>query len=350
VYNEGKNNLRWKEKIKCTCRYCGKQFEIVPSRIKKGRGKFCSKKCRNDWDKSRRIKRICKYCGKSFELTPHKIHNELGKYCSRACADKGKVKFGIVAGSNHPNWKRIKKTCEKCGKTFETYPNIIEYGNGKFCSEECYYKSKRRRIKRICENCGREFEAIPCIVREGYGKYCGIKCKSEAFGKNQWKENNPMWNGGTVPNFGYNWKKQRKKALKNADYRCEITFNDDVLVVHHIISRRSCHIKFLEICYPNIYRIAKKDNRFFSMFEQKIRFGHKNYRHYKGIPMDSIFPKYFYDEVNSLDNLFVLQRNLHLHKQVKNVYESMPLGFFDALRRTNNNTHHSTVGMEVECD
>lgn len=32
-------------KIKVICKYCGKEFESTPNRIKDGRGKFCSKKC-----------------------------------------------------------------------------------------------------------------------------------------------------------------------------------------------------------------------------------------------------------------------------------------------------------------
>lgn len=31
--------------ILCKCKQCGKEFYLPPSRVKKGRGSFCSRKC-----------------------------------------------------------------------------------------------------------------------------------------------------------------------------------------------------------------------------------------------------------------------------------------------------------------
>lgn len=41
----GKNNPNYVKKISVSCITCRKKFEIIPSKIKGGRGKFCSKGC-----------------------------------------------------------------------------------------------------------------------------------------------------------------------------------------------------------------------------------------------------------------------------------------------------------------
>lgn len=37
--------MRKRSRVACTCLYCGERFETFPSEIKKGHGKFCSRKC-----------------------------------------------------------------------------------------------------------------------------------------------------------------------------------------------------------------------------------------------------------------------------------------------------------------
>jgi len=72
---------------------------MSPSRIKSGRGKFCSHKCRLEF-----------------------LHNS-------------------IKGENHPNWKnnRIYKACPICNKQFFTYPHRIKDKRGQFCSKTCKY-------------------------------------------------------------------------------------------------------------------------------------------------------------------------------------------------------------------
>lgn len=42
----GKDSTGWKGGlVKCICEYCGKEFEVYPSQVKKGYGKFCSHSC-----------------------------------------------------------------------------------------------------------------------------------------------------------------------------------------------------------------------------------------------------------------------------------------------------------------
>ena len=83
-----------KDKIEICCKWCGKTIEVRPWR--KGKVKFCSKKCKysylkksmlikNASKKKLRYRLICKniYCCKSFIVVFSKVKKR--KYCSRKC-------------------------------------------------------------------------------------------------------------------------------------------------------------------------------------------------------------------------------------------------------------------------
>lgn len=101
--------------IKTKCLTCKKEFYARVCEIKIGKGKFCSRKCVYKWqaqifkgDKSSvwkggKSKCICKMCGIDFKLEPVKIKNGRGKFCSRKCKGKWQSIFRI--GKKHPNWK-----------------------------------------------------------------------------------------------------------------------------------------------------------------------------------------------------------------------------------------------------
>lgn len=82
------------------CKICGVIFRIAPSRIKKGRGKTCSKKCAN------------------------KLHS---------------ISF---SKEKHPGWKggKIKANCVYCGKEIYKHLCLIEGSKNNFCNKSCYWK------------------------------------------------------------------------------------------------------------------------------------------------------------------------------------------------------------------
>jgi ribosomal protein L40E len=80
------------KKILRICKQCGKEFFAFPSRVKDGKGKFCSFKCIKSQGK---IKRMCLYCGKEFSW--RRGHGK-GKFCRRLCQSKYQV------GKNNPFW------------------------------------------------------------------------------------------------------------------------------------------------------------------------------------------------------------------------------------------------------
>ena len=78
------------------CKTCGKKFLTAPSRIKTGRGKFCSRKCVDIWSHLKKkkknnphwqgghfIKKNCLTCGKEFSARQDR--KERSKFCSKSC-------------------------------------------------------------------------------------------------------------------------------------------------------------------------------------------------------------------------------------------------------------------------
>ena len=86
-----------KNRVRCKCLICGKEFEVKESRFFRGRGKYCSLKC---WG-SRQVllERKCLYCGKKFLVSEVRAEDGRGVYCCKACQIKGMVR------ENSTNWQ-----------------------------------------------------------------------------------------------------------------------------------------------------------------------------------------------------------------------------------------------------
>jgi endogenous inhibitor of DNA gyrase (YacG/DUF329 family) len=107
------------------CHICGKEIELIASRVKPGSKNFCSKECLCKYRKESRIEKIkviCLECGKEFEKLPSRMN--LLNYCSKECRAK------------HYQNKKIKAKCPNCGKVFfrkTDYSSI-------FCCRGCCYQ------------------------------------------------------------------------------------------------------------------------------------------------------------------------------------------------------------------
>lgn len=85
--------------ITSKCLICGELFNHKKSK----KQIFCSYKCRGIWTSKEKLKkipkisRICKYCGKEFFVIPYVIskdgkkHGHTGEYCSRKCYHKSRM-------------------------------------------------------------------------------------------------------------------------------------------------------------------------------------------------------------------------------------------------------------------
>ena len=291
-------------KVTVTCQECGKEFEVLPYQIKDGIGKYCSRKCagnarsrifvgQNNPTWKPKIKRICKFCGKEFEITPSKIRGNRGFYCGKICYYQDRSRR--FSGENNPSFKeKILRKCQRCGKEFPVIPSRVEKGFGKYCSKKCFYGEKIKRIcrfcgkefekrrselngqikagsycckecqskdriyqfgggeknqielkiKRKCLKCGKEFEISPYVIRrgQGRGKYCSRECKEE----DQLAEKHPSWKGGIsfepyCPKFNNKFRERVRKWFDYQCLECGQPQNERKLQIHHVYyNKKAC--------------------------------------------------------------------------------------------------------------
>lgn len=78
---------------------------------------------------------ICKQC----KITFHNKYYHSGIFCSRKCS------------ADHQTLA-VKKKCLVCNNIFSPKLHQIRKGNGKFCSEKCYGKSKKELVGDLNSN------------------------------------------------------------------------------------------------------------------------------------------------------------------------------------------------------
>lgn len=179
------------------CKFCKTPF----STAKKDQ-RFCSRDCWYDYTDAQH-NQTCQHCGKPLT----KYQRLKGQtFCSRRC-------FGIA----HRGLRTRKhKACPTCGNLFLPKSNRIKY-----CSRECYYASYCQK-EFTCKQCGKTMPGRPDRVF----------CSSECYAKFRAEQ------AALLLPYGPNWNRQRRKALKRANYTCEEcggTTNGRNLDVHHII-------------------------------------------------------------------------------------------------------------------
>jgi hypothetical protein len=94
--------------VSCRCEFCGEKFFVKPCRVKAGRGRFCSSKCfgaqrtknfisgiRSKRPNKPRVKCECKFCGKEFLEFASKVDLGWGKFCSKECSNDGRDRTPI---------------------------------------------------------------------------------------------------------------------------------------------------------------------------------------------------------------------------------------------------------------
>lgn len=111
-----------KERIIRTCRTCGKQFTILPSRGQKGNGQFCSRRCRK-----LAVERTCPTCGVIFFAHLYSVRSGQARFCSNRCRRR-----------------EAERTCLQCNTVFLAKPHKMKGDKGRrFCSRACAYQYHR---------------------------------------------------------------------------------------------------------------------------------------------------------------------------------------------------------------
>src|SRR3989338_4369590 len=89
--------------VKCTT--CATKFYAKPNWIKKGWGKYCSRKCHsNSQRKGRTVK--CFTCGVEVYRSPKQLNaSQSEKYfCTKSCQTNWRNSI-VFIGNRHPQWK-----------------------------------------------------------------------------------------------------------------------------------------------------------------------------------------------------------------------------------------------------
>ncbi len=141
----GKNHPNWVKKIIIQCQECKKIMKVTPHRTQGKYSVFCSKQCwykyrnknhifegKNNPKWKEKIKIICGYCKKEFDRHTCDINK---KFCSKKCYNKARIKYYI--GEKSANWQG--------GISFEPYP----LGWTKTFKEQI-----RKRDEYKCQVCG----------------------------------------------------------------------------------------------------------------------------------------------------------------------------------------------------
>ena len=215
------------------CENCGEEFKTKPSRVRAGKGKFCSQKCYYEWQRGRpkgtrtRVIKNCETCGKEFETFPSNIKRGWGRFCSLECRTACET-------------KRVTKECEMCGKKFEVKRYIATAT--RFCSIECVSKWRETQTGEsngnwkggkthfICKNCGKEFESYDC-ARVHELTFCSIACY------HSWHQQDRcyQWLGGiSFEPYPPEFNEALKRQIRERDQRRCMLCGQKGRCVHHI--------------------------------------------------------------------------------------------------------------------
>lgn len=129
--------------------------------------------------------------------------------------------------------------CGVCKQEFNTRPANVKLGKGKYCSQSCYWESKKKQEEVTCLTCEKQFLDWPCQKR----KYCSLKCRKiwnkglsvevdsrlnykrpTAFKEGQLSgDKHHNWQGGvTEPRLTTAYKQFIKDIYKRDNYACQL--------------------------------------------------------------------------------------------------------------------------------
>lgn len=131
-----KSGWKWNDGPVLVCSECQKSYRVPLSRSK---STYCSIACRaiskGRQQKSLRKKKMCLFCGKSMSFSPSVSKDRL--FCSDPCYTSFQ-KTKDYSGTNSKRWRRVQKSCERCGKEFIAKGDRVDKGQGRFCSQRCW--------------------------------------------------------------------------------------------------------------------------------------------------------------------------------------------------------------------
>lgn len=266
------------------CLNCGKELNVLRSDEKRGMGKYCSRKCRDDHKRTgdKRINRICLNCEKEFYPLLSEVKRGGGKYCSRECLfassefriKQSETKRGEknhnygkhqspdciakrvakIKGRHHTAEQRAKisraktgpveiRSCQHCGNNFNVRPSESDK---KYCSNACSNASIDHRNKLSKSHKGQKAwnkgkHPKPESVAKMAAKHRGKHQSPETIAKRVAKIKGPLnsnWKGGIsfepyCQAFTRSLKESVREQFGRKCYLCGETENGERLSVHH---------------------------------------------------------------------------------------------------------------------
>lgn len=150
MLKSGKLNPNWRGGYESACTMCGEAVWVKPSRSNR-KNHFCSKACHYKWMSENQrgenctawrggsTTRECMICGKNFTVLRTDDRRGRGIYCSTECASKART-----------TKKAVK--CAHCGKEILVAPYRTTAGKNFFCGNNC--KSTFQKKERTPEETG----------------------------------------------------------------------------------------------------------------------------------------------------------------------------------------------------
>lgn len=215
------------QKKEYECANCGSTFTDYPSR-REGRGResfYCSKECKSKDEQVEKHEVTCAWCGADITKYPSSMGEVDGStlenhFCNKECESQHRQVHWT--GENNPAYSggNVEVICEECGDAYTVKPSVSD--ETRFCSNECQDKNQTdEAIELACDWCGDEFEQKAYDVK-GESVFCSSKCFSDWMSDERRGDGNPQWRGGKVGYYGESWNEQRRIAVDNADYACEL--------------------------------------------------------------------------------------------------------------------------------
>lgn len=197
------------------CQQCGKEVTVYRS-SKQTAPRFCSHQCHLNSYAVGQTEHICDYCGNAF--MDHAVNNR--KFCSQDCYWKSKE-------------NKVETTCTHCGKLFHVWPSELSSRN--FCSRDCWRLENtgdgnpawRGGIAELCcTNCKQFFTRPLTWPKSSLSGtvFCGQDCRTEWMRKKP--ENTPNWkNGATAKQYdirkSWQYSQWRMQVFRRDNYRCQ---------------------------------------------------------------------------------------------------------------------------------
>lgn len=114
-----------------------------------------------------KVQRTCEACGKQFETWP----SQEGRFCSREC----KRRMQQTPMPTKPR-RGTETPCEVCGKPVYANKGQRENGEGRYCSTACRVaKQRANTVQKQCVVCGKELLLSPS---KAHFQTCSMECQA----------------------------------------------------------------------------------------------------------------------------------------------------------------------------